>query len=155
MGRKAAPSFCPFLPGIIEAPEICQEHSRFPTRKNVPKILSPGQVLLCLPSVFSLPSLVPGWAAEGSQSLPPVSAAPLGLTDEEVGIGCGGAILLLQELVEECGEASDDRGEGALSQDHQHEEWVHQELQEDAGKPCKQVAVRGQVFEGGSHHGVL
>ena len=27
-------------------------------------------------------------------------------------------------------------GEGALSQDHQHEEWVHQEPQEDAGEPC-------------------
>lgn len=67
---------------------------------------------------------------------------PWGLTDEEVGIGRGGAVLLLQELVEEGREAGDDGGEGTLGQDHQHEEWVHQELQEDAGEPCGQTAVR-------------
>lgn len=67
---------------------------------------------------------------------------PWGLTDEEVGIGRGGAVLLLQELVEEGREAGDDRGEGTLGQDHQHEEWVHQELQEDAGELCGQTAVR-------------
>lgn len=67
---------------------------------------------------------------------------PSGLTDEEVGIGCGGAVLLLQELVEEGREAGNDGGKGALGQDHQHEEWVHQEPQEDAGEPCGQTAVR-------------
>lgn len=78
---------------------------------------------------------------------------PSGLTDKEVGIGRGGAILLLQELIEKGGEAGNDGGEGALGQDHQHEEWVHQEPQEDAGKPCKHTAVRGQAFKG--HHRLL
>lgn len=76
----------------------------------------------------------------------PAAPSPSRLTDEEVGIGCGGTILLLQKLVEECGEASNDRGEGALGQDHQHEEWVHQQLQEDARKPCQQMVVRGRVL---------
>lgn len=81
-----------------------------------------------------------------AQPLPQAGPSPCGLTDEEVGIGRRGTILLLQELVEECGEAGNDGGKGALGQDHEHEERVHEQPQEDAGKPCTQMAVRGQAF---------
>ena len=134
--EEAAPNLHPLLPRIIGAQEICQEHSGLPTRKNVLKILSPRQE----PS-GSCPCLVWRCTSLDEQAEGPAAAA-LGLTDEEVGIGCGGAVLLLQELVEEGREAGDDGGEGALSQDHQHEEWVHQEPQEDAGEPCGQTALR-------------
>lgn len=111
----------------------------------------------CLCPVWPHPSLdgqQEGPAPPPSRAAP--SAVPLGLTDEEVGIGRGGAILLFQELVEKCGEAGNDGGEGALGQDHQHEERVHQEPQEDAGKPCKWTACRqSQALEGGSRHAVL
>lgn len=134
--EEAAPNLHPLLPRIIGAQEICQEHSGLPTRKNVLKILSPGQEPAgsCPYPVWWRTSLDERGKARLQQ--------PWGLTDEEVGISCGGAVLLLQELVEEGREAGDDGGEGALSQDHQHEEWVHQEPQEDAGEPCGQTALR-------------
>lgn len=48
------------------------------------------------------------------------------LTDEEVGVGGRGAVLLLQELVEERGQTRDDRGEAALSQHQEDEEGVEE-----------------------------
>lgn len=104
--------------------------------------------LVCVRSGLAHPWMGGGGPSCSLRQGPPAPAAssPSRLTNEEVGIGCRGAILLLQELVEECGEASNDRGEGALGQDHQHEEWVHQQPQEDAGKACKQTAVRGQAL---------
>lgn len=55
----------------------------------------------------------------------------MSLTNEEVGIGRGGAILFLQELVEEGGETGYDRGEAALSQNQENEEGVEEQLEKD------------------------
>lgn len=149
-GRKSAPSLHPLLPGMIGDRENCQEYFRLPTRKNVLKILSLGQEPSgsCLCPVWLHLSL-----GGRRESLAAAAAAPWGLTDEEVGIGRRGAILLLEELVEEGGEAGNDRGEGALGQDHQHEERVHQEPQEDAGEPCEQTALRAGPW-GSGHRGL-
>lgn len=53
------------------------------------------------------------------------------LTYEEVGLGRGGTILLLQEFVEEGGQTRNDRREAALSQHQEDEEGVEQQPEED------------------------
>lgn len=106
MGRKAAPRLHPLLPGMTGAQQFVQS------------------TLDCQPRKLSLNVFLLGKSSSGAC----LCLVWLALTDEEVGIGRGGTILLLQELVEECGEAGDDGGEGALSQDHQHEKRVHEEF---------------------------
>lgn len=130
-GEEGSPHLYPLLPGMTGAQQFVQS------------------TLHCQPRKWSLNVFPLGKSSSGSC----LCLVRLALTDEEVGVGRGGTILLLQELVEEGGEAGDDGGEGALSQDHEHEERVHEELKEDAGKPCKQTTIRGQAFMGHSRQG--
>lgn len=62
------------------------------------------------------------------------------LTYEKVGIRGGGAVLLLEELVEEGGETRDDRGEAALSKHQEDEEGVEEQLEEDLWESCRETA---------------
>lgn len=55
-------------------------------------------------------------------------------TDQQGAVGGRGAVLPLQELVEEGGEAGDDGGEAALGQHQQQEERTQQEAEKHPGK---------------------
>lgn len=49
------------------------------------------------------------------------------LTNEEISIRGGSTKLFFQVLVEEGRETSKNRGEAALRQDQQHEEWIEEQ----------------------------
>lgn len=55
-------------------------------------------------------------------------------TDQQGAVSDRGAVLPLQELVEECGEASNDGGEAALRQHQQQDERTQQEAEKHPGK---------------------
>lgn len=62
------------------------------------------------------------------------------LTYEEVGVGGRGTVLLLQEFVEEGGQARNDGGEAALSQHQEDEEGVEQQPEEDLWESYRETA---------------
>lgn len=64
------------------------------------------------------------------------------LTYEEVGLGGGGPVLLLQEFVEEGGQTRDDGREAALSQHQEDEEGVEQQPEEDLWEFCRETATK-------------
>lgn len=75
----------------------------------------------------------PGFKKHGKYGLPADGCflPPTVLTYEEVGLGGGSTILLLQEFVEEGGQTRNDGGEAALSQHQEDEEGVEQQPEED------------------------
>lgn len=95
-----------------------------------PKMSFPWLLLQDLKSLGNMGSWLP---ADGYFLSPSV------LTYEEVGLGGGGTILLLQEFVEEGGQARNDRGEAALSQHQEDIEGVEQQPEEDLWESCREA----------------
>lgn len=91
-----------------------------------PKVSSKNELSVSSSPAFKKLGNMGSWLPTGGSFLPPSL-----LTYEEVGLGGGGTVLLLQEFVQEGGQTRNDRGEAALSQHQEDEEGVEQQPEED------------------------